>query len=81
MARNIFYDYVDENDANNYFDEAKIIDKICPVMLYEIIIDDDKYEKIDEWCRENLSEIFCLWADCFQCTNDIDMIAFKLRWI
>ena len=40
-----------------------------------------KYIEISEWCNENFEDEFCLWIDSFSCNNELDFMAFKLRWL
>ena len=38
------------------------------------------YVEMEQWCLENFSGDFCLFLNAVRCSNEFDVMAFKLMW-
>ena len=50
-------------------------------VLINEVNDNQRYKKVSDWCNQNFSGRFCLWAAEIRCQYETDAMAFKLRWI
>ena len=41
----------------------------------------DDYYEAEQWCCENFTEDFVLYRNTLYCKNEVDVMAFKLRWM